>query len=158
MLWEGSDDGFTSLDASDRGLNEDDSRWLVAVDYDNDGDREVITNNYLGNVTVYDNVGSTGNSLQFRVANDHGTTAIGAVIRVEKADKSAVVHHTDRTDFLAQGSLVSHVGVGESESVAIHVLWPDGTEYTFENVSTNQRVRITKDGIKSVVTFYLDGT
>lgn len=122
MLWEGSGDGFISFDASDRGLNEDDGRGLVAVDYDNDGDREVITNNHLGNVTVYDNVGSTGNSLQVRIVDgDDGTTVLGAVVRIEAGGESTVVYQTDRTDFLAQGSLVNHVGVGDAESATVHV-------------------------------------
>lgn len=62
---------FRNLDAYEYGLRELDGQGMVAVDYDNNGSLEVLTNNYAQNVTVYDNQGKTGNSLQVLVKGGH---------------------------------------------------------------------------------------
>jgi hypothetical protein len=154
MLYERSGTSFTNLDASDHGLTEGDGRGIVAIDYDNDGDQELITNNYEANVTVYDNVGQTGNSLQFRVTGADGdSTAFGARVRVSATGESTVVPQTDGSDFLSQDPLVSHVGLGDAETADVHVTWPDGTEATFEDVAANQRIVISPDVVDTVATF-----
>ncbi|MFC5973650.1 CRTAC1 family protein [Halomarina salina] len=153
MLFERDGDGFQNRDASAHNLTEHDGRGLVSLDYDRDGDRDVVVAPYDGEVTVYENVGAAANSVEFRVADDAGSTVYGAEVTVSTGSDSTVVQQTVQSDFLSQESRVSHLGVGGHESVDIAVTWPDGTERTFEDVDANQRVRITRDGVETVVDY-----
>lgn len=89
LLFDRIVDGFEALDASDHGLEERDGRGVTSLDYDNDGNIEVMTINYGQNVTVYDNVGTTGNSLQFAVEQgDRNRIALSVLITVRRPENS----------------------------------------------------------------------
>ncbi|WP_435361776.1 CRTAC1 family protein [Haloarchaeobius sp. DFWS5] len=150
MLFEREGDAFENRDASARNLTEHDGRGLVTLDYDRDGDRDVVIAPYDGEVTVYENVGAAANSLAFRVVDAQGSTVYGAEITVSTADRETVVQQTVQSDFLSQESRVTHVGLGDAARVDLTVTWPDGTTRTFENVEANQQVRVTKDGVEPV--------
>ncbi|MFC6725500.1 CRTAC1 family protein, partial [Halobium palmae] len=153
MLFERTGDGFRNLDASARNLTEHDGRGLATFDYDRDGDRDVVVAPYDGRVTLYENVGAAGNSLDFRVVDGNGSTVYGAEVTVSGPDGGTHVQQTIRSDFLSQESRVAHVGLGGREAVDLTVAWPDGTERTFADVPANRRVRITKDGVETVVAY-----
>lgn len=154
MLFERDGDGFQNLDAADHNLTEHDGRGLVTLDYDRDGDRDVIVAPYDGKLTVYENTGVTANSIAFRVVDASGSTVYGAEVEVSRSnDDSTVVQQTVNSDFLSQESRVSHLGLGDDETVDLTVRWPDGTERTYEDVAANQQVRITKDGLETVVSY-----
>ncbi|MDS0300789.1 CRTAC1 family protein [Halogeometricum sp. S1BR25-6] len=156
MLFERDGNSFENLDASERNLTEHDGRGLVSFDYDRDGDMDVVIAPYDGEVTVYENVGvgAGADSLDFRVADANGSTVYGAEVTVSGAPGGpTTVQQTVGSDFLSQEGRVSHVGAGGAETVDFAVRWPDGTERTFEDVATNQRVLVTKDGVETVVEY-----
>ncbi len=150
----GEGNGFTRLDASAIGLNESDGRGMATLDYDGDGDRDLVVADYGGRFRLYENVADGGSALDLRVVDENGATALGATVRVEAADGdsswNATVH--GRTDFLSQDSRVVHVGLGEVDTVDLTVTWPDGTERTFEDVAADRRLRVTKQGLTVVRT------
>jgi len=150
MVFERTGENFTNRDASDLGFDESDGRGLATLDYDRDGDRDVLINSYDGQVRVYENVGADANSLQFRAVDENDTTAYGATVTISVGDHETVVQQTIRSDFLSQESRVNHVGLGTADAVDVHVVWPDGTERTFEGVAVDQRIRVTRDGIETV--------
>ncbi|WP_435345909.1 CRTAC1 family protein [Haloarchaeobius sp. HRN-SO-5] len=150
MLFERDGARFRTLDASARNLSEHDGRGLVTLDYDRDGDRDVVVAPYDGDVRLYENVGATANSIAFRVVDVRGATVYGAEVTVSTASRSTVVQQTVRSDFLSQESRVSHLGLGSHDRVDLTVTFPDGTTRTFEDVDANQRVRLSRDGIESV--------
>lgn len=150
MVFERTGENFTNRDASDLGFNESDGRGLATLDYDRDGDRDVLLSAYDDQVSVYENVGADANSLQFRAVDENGGTAYGATVTVSAGDHESVIQQTDQRDYLSQESRVNHVGLGEAETVDITVTWPDGTEQTFEDIDANQHVRLRKDGIETV--------
>ncbi|MFC7068677.1 CRTAC1 family protein [Halobaculum lipolyticum] len=157
MVFERGGDGFDRLDADARGFAEDDGRGVVAVDYDRDGDLDVISANYLSEFTVYENtaVGSApdANALTVRVAAADGTTDLGATVEVDAGDASTTLHGSSRTDFLSQEPRASHVGLAAHESATLHVTWSDGTERTFEDVAAGRVVRVMPDGVETVLTY-----
>lgn len=154
MVWERDGDSFERINGSELGLNEDDSRGLITVDYDNDGDLEVISANYASNFTVYDNtVPSDTSSLEFEVVDENGATVHGATVEVEAGKTSQTVFQDSRTDFLSQMPRRSHVGLGSRERATLRVTWPDGTERTFEDVEAGQFVLLTKDGVETASEF-----
>ncbi|WP_225334867.1 CRTAC1 family protein [Halomicrobium urmianum] len=154
MLWEREGGNFTTLDASERGLAQDNGRGMVTLDYDRDGDQDVISANYDGNYTLYENTVNTSetSSLQVRVVDDDGATAYGAEVRVE-ADDTQVRTQRPRTDYLSQESRVIHFGLGDADAADVTVTWPDGTERTVEGVSADQRVLLAPDGVEQVGEF-----
>lgn len=149
MLFERTHRGFESLDAAAHNLTELDGRGLATLDYDRDGDRDVIVAPYDGRITVYENTGAEANSIAVRVADASGTTIDGAEITASSAPDT-MIQQTVRSDFLSQESRLFHIGVGTRETVDLTVRWPDGTKRTFEDVETNQQLRITKHGIETV--------
>ena len=156
MLWEREGEGFENLDAGERGLKEVDGRGLVTLDFDNDGDQDVITATYGGRFKIYENtVGHDTDRLQFRAVDEHGATALGATVTVQGAAEQRVVHYSE-TDYLSQESRVAHVGLRSDANVTVTVTWPDGTERTFEDVAPNQRIRLSPDGVETVTTFPTD--
>jgi len=145
---------FTSLDASDRGFDKHDGRGMVTLDYDRDGDQDIVTVNYNQPYVVYENTVNETNSVQFRAPSV--TTAncpSGATVEVDADGETTTVVQNGRTDYLSQDSRVSHVGLGSTDSVDITVTWPDGTEQTFEDIAANQRLQITRDGLETVTAF-----
>ncbi len=154
MLWTNNGSGFTNLDASERGLDEHDGRGMATFDYDRDGDQDLVTANYAQPYVLYENtVNESTDSFEFRAVGDRGATALGATVRVDAGgDTTTVVQH-GRTDYLSQDTRVSHVGLDSADPVDVTVTWPDGTERTFEDVPANQRVRISPDGVTTVVSF-----
>jgi hypothetical protein len=156
MVWERDGEDFENLDAAERGLKEVDGRGLATLDFDNDGDQDVVTAVYGGQFRLYENtVDPDTDRLQFRAVDEHGATALGATVTVEGATEQRVVQYSE-TDFLSQESRVGHVGLRSDANVTITVTWPDGTERTFEDVAPNQRVRLSPDGIETVTKFPTD--
>ncbi|SFL43950.1 Repeat domain-containing protein [Halogranum rubrum] len=155
MLFEREGESFESLDASERNLTEHDGRGLVTLDYDRDGDRDVIVAPYDGTVTVYENVGvgADANSIAFRVVDDAGSTVYGAEVTATTPDGETVVQQTVQSDFLSQESRVTHLGLGSRERVDLTVTWPDGEERTYEDVAADQQVRLTRDGVETIVDY-----
>ncbi|WP_254273149.1 CRTAC1 family protein [Haloarcula marina] len=141
------EDGFVRVNKTRNGMEETDGRGLATLDYDHDGAQELVVAVYDAPFVVYDNAAADGNSLQFRAVDEHGATALGAVVTVTAGDTEQVVAQTANVDYLSQDSRVEHVGLGDHETATVHVRWPDGTERQFEDVSANQRLRLTKDGV-----------
>ncbi|WP_284007048.1 CRTAC1 family protein [Haloarcula pelagica] len=142
------EEAFTRVNKTDNGMRETDGRGLATLDYDRDGAQELVVATYDDPFVVYDN-GAAGarNSLQFRAVDEHGATALGAVVTVTAGDTEQTVQQTANVDYLSQDSRVEHVGLGRHETATVHVRWPDGTERRFDGVDAGQRLRLTKSGV-----------
>jgi len=170
MVWERDGDNFTRLDASDRGLREQDGRGMATLDYDHDGDQDVIIADYHGPYAVYENTvrspaggdraGATesagtdapAGAVQFEVVDDEGAVAIGATATATVDGRETAVWQHSRTDFVSQDSAFTHVGLGDADAATVAVTWPDGTERTVE-LDADRRYRITPDGVEVVANF-----
>ena len=151
MVFQRDGEVFSRVSKDVNGMHETNGRGMARLDFDNDGAQELVVATYDSEFVVYDNAATDNRrSLQFRVTTETNATALGAVVTVTAGDREWTVHHSSNTDFLSQDSRVEHVGVGDTETVTVHVEWPDGTEQTFDDVGTNQRVRLTKSGLVAV--------
>ncbi|KTG20895.1 CRTAC1 family protein, partial [Haloferax profundi] len=148
MVFQRHDDGFSHVNASTHGMAETDGRGMATLDFDHDGQQEVVVATYDDRFVVYDNKATTdAEAVQFRVTDENGATALGAVVTVRTGEREHVVQQTANVDYLSQDSRTEHVGVGEHDTVTLDVEWPDGTTRTFEDVESNQRLRIQKSGL-----------
>jgi hypothetical protein len=148
MVWQRNATAFDRVGKGTHGLGEHDSRGLATLDYDHDGDRDVVFANYGGPYTLYENTVEDGGAVEFEVVDEAGATALGAEVVVEAGGQSTTAIQTGETDMFSQESQVQHVGLGDAESATLNVTWPDGTQRTFE-VAADRRLRLSKDGVVS---------
>lgn len=127
------------------------SRAAAYLDFDQDGDLDIIVNNLQDAAVLYRNTAETlGNHwLSVRLTGDPGKgstrDAIGARILVTSGAGARVwreVHST--VGYLSVHPKEQHFGVGKAERVAIEVRWPNGDVSRYEDVAADQRYRITQ--------------
>jgi hypothetical protein len=151
MLFEREGDSFERRDASEMGFAEVDGRGVAQLDFDRDGDQDLLVSTYNGAFKLYENNADEldgRHSLQLHVVEDNGeTTAIGATVELTAngTTESAVLNA--KADYQSQDTRVLHFGLGETETVSqVTVTWPDGTEHTFEDVEADQRLLVFPNG------------
>lgn len=116
-------------------------------DLDGDGRLDLLVSNLEDPLSVYRNVGASGNRvvvrLEGRSSNRHG---IGTLVSVETPD--GVVR--SRQFFPVGGYLdadegLVHVGVGGANRIAVlKVVWPGGATQVFRDLPVNQRHTVTE--------------
>lgn len=141
---------FSRVDPEEAGFTPADGHGVASLDYDNDGDVDLVvatTDEYR----VYENRVNRTSAVQVRVLGEDGsqTAAHGATVTVVAGNQTRRVQ--SRTDFLSQDSRLIHVGVGNRTRVDVRVVWPDGTERVFEGVPANRRITVTPSGIRETV-------
>jgi hypothetical protein len=151
MLWTGTDDGFETRETETLGFEETDDRGVAALDFDRDGDVDLLVATYDGGIRLYENNADElggRDSLQVRVATANGeTTAVGARVEATVDGTTQYATVTASTDYQSQDERALHFGLGEHDSVdRLRVRWPDGSERTIENVDAGQRVVVVPDG------------
>jgi hypothetical protein len=108
------------------------SRSAVIADLDDDGDLDIVTNDFNGppqvlisNLTEKHPAHWLKIRLQGRAANRQG---IGAVVAVVRADGSRMMKQVDgKSGYLSQSDLPLYFGLGaDSQVSAIEVRWPGG--------------------------------
>lgn len=152
-LWEGTPNGtFERHNATEAGFVTSNGRGLATLDYDRDGDRDVVVADTSDRFKLYENVDDGGNWLQVDVGAGNGS-AIGSVVRVETSDGAVRTRvRSSRSNFFSQSSRVLHFGLGPQTIERLEVRRPDGTELVFEDVETDQRVRVSANGSLETVT------
>ncbi|WP_049898535.1 CRTAC1 family protein [Halococcus agarilyticus] len=147
MVWQRNETGFSRVDKRVHGMAEHNSRGMTTLDYDHDGDVDLVMAAYDGPTVVYENTVEGGHAIQFEVVDESGATALGATVTVEaNGERMATVYQTDENDFFSQESRTEHVGLGQATSATLTVTWPDGTRKSVE-VDAGDRLRIAKSGV-----------
>lgn len=121
------------------------------VDLNNDGAWELIRVAIDGSVEVFE-AGCTDNhwlDIELRDAVDN-TYAIGATIEVQYSDqRNRKWVQAGGRSFLSSLPTTVHFGLGNVATVdAIIVHWPNKGQSRLENVATNQKLLIVRDGIQ----------
>ena len=127
----------------------DQGRGLIAFDYDNDGDRDILIVNLAGPVSLFRNdlTGPATNYL--RVFLDRGESravapdGIGALVSIRTGGTEQHRYIGGEGVFLGSGELSAHFGVGAAALIdVLTVTWPDGTVTTLESVPANQTLTL----------------
>ncbi|MCB1866229.1 MAG: CRTAC1 family protein [Chromatiales bacterium] len=125
------------------------TRAVVYLDMDDDGDLDMILNNFAGPAVVYRNNAESRKhhwlkvSLQGDPAQGVTRDAIGARVLVETAAgprRWREIHGS--VGYLTMHPKEQHVGLGDATEASIIVEWPNGTTSRFENLAANVRYRI----------------
>lgn len=126
------------------------SRSSVLYDFDNDGDMDIITNEFNTRPQLLrSNLQESG--VQYLKIDLLGTQsnrdALGAIVRVVTGGLKQSQVKTGASGYLGQSLLPLYFGLGEAETVdRIEVIWPTGRTQVMEGpVSTNQLLKIVED-------------
>ncbi|MBD5778070.1 VCBS repeat-containing protein [Pelagicoccus sp. NFK12] len=116
---------------------------VVVLDYDNDGDEDVIVTQTFGKPIVYrSNASENGKKwIRFRLQGDQSNRdGIGAVVRVTDGAKTQTALFNPSNAYMGQREGVLHLGLGDAgETVdSIQVIWPSGIRQDIENLNTNE--------------------
>ncbi len=142
VLFRNTDSEFERLIPPGLDLS-DDSRALLALDADRDGDLDFLITNVDQPVRLLDNVtADTGHWLEVELRPDE--LAFGARVYAEFGGI------TERRDVLAARSYLSgappevHFGLGAAEAIdQLRIVWADGSEQIQNHVSADQRLVLT---------------
>ena len=130
------------------------SRGSATVDFDNDGDLDVIVNNLDGAPTLLRNDG--GNRHNYVVIDLEGRTpnrrAVGAIVTVKTGDLEQRAMRRSGDSYLSHSDNRLHFGLGTRTRVdSIHVRWPDGLTQRFEGVAANSFVTLVQGADRPVI-------
>ena len=147
-----SDADGTFTDVSDEcGFNHTGlSRGVCSLDYDRDGDLDLIVFNHLGPALLYRNDLSGLNTNYIRVRLDTSArpdlapNGVGSWIDFETPRTSSPRYVDGAPTYLATSSLDEHFGLGGvAFATEITVTWPDGSSTTRTNVAANRVLTFT---------------
>lgn len=145
-LWIRTDDSFERMNATRAGFEPSNGRGLAVLDYDADGDQDLVVADASGTFKLYENRRAPGNWLHVRLKETSNQTAVGARVYVTTAAGTQVRYRNSRTNYFSQSSRTLHFGLGNRTVKRMRVVWPDGTERTFTDVATNQTVVVQYGG------------
>ncbi len=122
------------------------SRSVVPIDFDADGDLDVLITNLDDSPTLLRNDGATGNWLQVRLkGTSSNRDGIGATITVTADDRRQVRQVTRIASFAGSSLPIAHFGLGDVDAIErLEVRWPSGEISVVEEIPTDQRIEIVE--------------
>ena len=149
-VWERNGDTFEVADPEAHGFEPMSGRGIAVLDYNRNGQQDLVVSSLDGDFRLYENQGNTNNWLQLSVRDSEGAYALGSKVTVQFDDGNTDrTHHLftkSRTDLLAQNTRVHHVGLSEAERVTMKIRYPDGKTQVFDSIHVNQRIAVYPDG------------
>lgn len=151
-IWENDGRGRFTEVSEELGVVDDGvGRGIVAFDYDNDGDLDLLVTHSLDAPRIWRNDVANGKAWLIvrpigQVTNRDG---VGAVVSVwPTADTAPLVRHAGNgCGFLAHSPGTPHFGLGDLDQVErVEVYWPaSDTTQTFANVATRQVLEVVEE-------------
>lgn len=126
------------------------SRSASYFDSDNDGDLDIIINNYHEPATLYINKLESKklNWLKIQLQGDElkqvNRDAIGAKLLVTLPSGDVIWREIRSTDgYMSVHPKTQHFGLGNANEVDVKIIWPNGEEQLFKDVAANQLVKFS---------------
>jgi hypothetical protein len=116
------------------------SRGAAVLDFDRDGDVDIIVNNLDGPAQLFENQSTPGNRLQIALQTETGAPAFGARVELTAEGRTQRQELHSSASFLSQNSAVLHFGLGNASHPQITVHWPDGKIEVFNPAPANCRM------------------
>ena len=122
-------------------------RSLAVLDYDNDGDQDIIVSHVdiKGTAALLRNDGGNANNwLGMTLKGKNGpASAIGAKVTVTAGGKTQVLVNQWVTSYLSSNDPRLHVGLGKQKNIdLIEIVWSDGKTETYKNITANRYITI----------------
>jgi len=127
------------------------TRSAVALDLDNDGDIDIVTNEFNGRPQVLISDLAQRHHINFLKIHLHGTRSnrdgLGAEVTVVLLDGGRILRVNDgKSGYLSQSDLPLYFGLGDSENAAsIELRWPSGRRQKLSGpIKAGQTLEITE--------------
>lgn len=127
------------------------SRSSAAADLDEDGDLDLVTNEWSDRPQVLVSSLADAKRIHYLKIKLVGTVsnrdALGATVRVRSGAKIYTRYHDGKSGYLSQSSLPLYFGLGESaQADRIEVQWPSGKKQAItQGIPVNALLTITED-------------
>jgi hypothetical protein len=127
------------------------SRSSVAFDLDDDGDLDLVTNEWNDHPQVLINNLSDKKQIHYLKVRLVGTASnrdgLGAMVKVHCASKTYMRYNDGKSGYLSQSSMPLYFGLDDASRVdRIEVLWPSGKKQLLtEGIPTNTLLTITEN-------------
>jgi hypothetical protein len=150
-LWVNAGDGTMNEQAELRGFDDrGQGRGLVTLDYDGDGDLDLVVANHAGYPRLYRNEGGNESAwLRVRLEGTVGNRdARGAVVRlrVDEDTRVQIRQVGVGSHLFGESELTLHFGVGDAETIhELRIEWPTSDSVTvLEDVPTRQLLELSE--------------
>lgn len=126
------------------------SRSSVIFDLDNDGDLDIVSNEFNGEpMVLISDLAQTGNKLNYLKIKLNGSQSnkggIGAKVVIKTADGTYSQNMDGKSGYLSQSLKPLYFGLGDATEVQeIKVYWPSGTLQTINTTRLNTLLEITE--------------
>jgi hypothetical protein len=122
-------------------------RGLATLDYDNDGDRDIIISHVDLQATcslLRNDGGNQNNWLGMLLVGKNGpAAAIGAKVTLVAGGKKQVFVNQWSTSYLSNNDPRILAGLGKQKTVeSIEINWSDGTRQVLKNIPSNKYITI----------------
>lgn len=127
------------------------SRSSVIVDLDNDGDLDIVTEDFNSEPMVLISDLTQRKSIHWIKVVLEGTRSnregLGATVRVHAGSNTYTKYNDGKSGYLAQSALPLYFGLGDSDRIdSIEVLWPSGQRQFVTNVGqVNRLIKIVEE-------------
>ena len=136
-----------------------DGRGLANLDYDNDGDQDLVIFPHGGSIQLLRN-DLTGSDIHWlRVVLERGTVSdiaphgIGSVVEIEIGPRTLIGRVDGGSNYLSQSELSAHFGLGTTTIVdTVRVRWSNGSVTTLTDVAVDQTLTVTAGSADSIFT------
>ncbi|HLJ09553.1 MAG TPA: CRTAC1 family protein, partial [Planctomycetaceae bacterium] len=132
------------------------SRSSVIFDLDQDGDLDIVTNDFNSRpMMLVSNLSERNAGLRYLAIRLRGTSsnkdALGAKVEVSVGGKIFTQVHDGQSGYLSQSVLPLYFGLGEAEQVdQVQVHWPTGAKQVLEGpIETNQQLTIVEEAARN---------
>lgn len=124
----------------------EDGRGLGIADLDNDGDLDLVIQNYDRPSTILMNRGSKGRALQLRLRGvESNRSAIGSRVTIRHGVRTQTSQVVCGAGYLSSQTQLVHFGLGEAARVdELTVRWPSGLVQVFRDIEADRRLFIVE--------------
>jgi hypothetical protein len=126
------------------------SRSAVIFDLDNDGDLDIVTNNFDSAPQVFISDLAQVKEIHWLKIRLVGTASnrdgLGAFVRVHSAGQIYTKYNDGKSGYLSQSAIPLYFGLGDSKKVdSVEITWPSGRKQVLTGgVEINQTLNITE--------------
>jgi len=153
VLFRNNGDGtFTDVAFVDGVARLEDGRGLSILDYNNDGQLDLLLRNYKQPTELLKNLGGPGHWVEFKlVGTVSNRDAVGAKIRLRTSSGWQTRVVTAGSGYLSEQSLIQHFGLGRDKTaLEVLITWPSGATTHIGELDGTHRFTITENSMKPI--------